>query len=166
MYGYVVCVCVCVHVLDPVVQLMVFMCILVRSHAKSQVWVTVAGQNAKTGRWADFAWWKKKVVNVVTNLKDSCDLTSYPYVKPKICTIMWKDKITRTVISSSQVSHNYWDRIIVSLTVTEICLTFYTLVLYNKVVLVLLLLLQSATSSTLSWNNCSHMISLKYSDSD
>lgn len=62
MYGYVVCVCVCVHVLDPVVQLMVFMCILVRSHAKSQVWVTVAGQNAKTGRWADFAWWKKRLL--------------------------------------------------------------------------------------------------------
>lgn len=54
------CVFVCVHVLDPVLQLMVFMCILVRFHTESQVWVTVAGQNAKIGQWADFAEWKKK----------------------------------------------------------------------------------------------------------
>ncbi len=52
----------CVCVLDPVLQLMVFMCILVRACAKSQVWVTVAGQNVKTGQWAGFAQWKKNLL--------------------------------------------------------------------------------------------------------
>lgn len=42
------------RLLDPVLQLMVFMCILVRACAQSQVWVTVSGQNGKTG--AGFDW--------------------------------------------------------------------------------------------------------------
>lgn len=46
-----------IRALDPVLQLMVFMCILVRAGARSQVWVRVAGRNGKTGHWAGFARW-------------------------------------------------------------------------------------------------------------
>lgn len=44
---------------------------------------------------------KKKSVNVVTNQKDSCDVTSYPYAIPEFHTIMLKRKKTRTTISRS-----------------------------------------------------------------
>lgn len=71
-----VCRCACACVLDPILQLMLFMSIPVRAHTKSQVWVTVAGQHGKTGQW------EKKTDNVMTNQKDGCDVTSYPYVKP------------------------------------------------------------------------------------
>lgn len=44
---------------------------------------------------------KKKSVNVVTNQKDSCDVTSYPYAIPAFRTIMLKWKNTGTAISRS-----------------------------------------------------------------
>ena len=69
----------CVRALDSAPQLMVFMCVLVRAHTQSQVWVTVTGRNGKTGRWAGFKDGARKSVRVVTNQKDGCDVTSHPY---------------------------------------------------------------------------------------
>lgn len=74
--------CMCVCVLDPALQLMVFTRILARAGTKSQVWVTVAGQDRKTGQWTGSTQRKKKSVNIVTNQKDSCNVTSWPYVTP------------------------------------------------------------------------------------
>lgn len=69
----------CVRALDSALQLMVFMCIPVRARAQSQVWVTVTGRNGKTGWWAGFKDGARKSVRIVTNQKDGCDVTSYPY---------------------------------------------------------------------------------------
>lgn len=56
----------------------------------------------RLGREQALHYKKKKSVNIVTNQKDSCDVTSYPYAVPALQTHNHvKVEKTRSVVSSS-----------------------------------------------------------------
>lgn len=97
--GFYACVYACVftyiHVLDPVLQLMVFMCVLVWSCGRSQVWVTERLESEQVAYGGE-----KKSVKVLTNQKHSCDMSSHPYVSPTFHTCLLKSKNKETISRS------------------------------------------------------------------